>query len=88
MNNIHFLETEFNNNDLRINLEDSLHHYFDKFLEKGYTFSHIERFNDLDELNISTINDTKSMTYEYKIHKPMPCIQRRINIILAKYPHC
>ena len=82
MNNIHFLETEFNNNGLRINLEDSLHHYFDKFREKGYTFSHN------DELNISTINDTKSMTYEYKIHKPMPYIQRRINIILAKYPHC
>ena len=75
---IHFLETEFYDNDLRINLEDSLHHYFDEFPENGYIFSHI------DEMNISTINDTQYMTYEYYIHPPMPSIQRRLNIILAK----
>ena len=32
---IHFLQTEFYGNDLRINLEDSLHHYIDQFLERG-----------------------------------------------------
>ena len=31
---IHFLETQFYGNDLRINLEDSLHHHIDQFLEK------------------------------------------------------
>ena len=33
-NNIHFLETEFYDNDLRINLEDSLRHYINQFLTK------------------------------------------------------
>ena len=55
---IHFLETQFSGNDLRINLEGSLHHFINKFLEKEYTFSHI------DEMNISTNNDTQYMTSE------------------------
>ena len=62
---VHFIETEFYNNDLRINLEDSLHHYIDECFEKGRTFSRI------DEMNISTINDTQYMTYEYYIHQPI-----------------
>ena len=80
-NNLHFLETEFYSIDLRINLECSLHHYIDQFVENGYLFSHI------DEMNISTINDTQSMTHLYNIHEPMPPIQRRKNIILAENPH-
>ena len=75
---IHFLETEFYGNDLRINLEDSLQHYIGKILKNGHTFSHINK------MNISTINDRPYMTYEYYIHQPMPYIQRRINIIVAK----
>ena len=71
-NNIHFLEIQFYGKDVLINLEDSLHHYIDKLLEKGYKFSHI------NEMNISTINDTQYMTYEYYIHQPMPSIHRRI----------
>ena len=80
-NNFHFLETELYGNDLRMNLKDSLHQYDHKFLEKGYKFS------DNDEMNISTINVTQYITYEYYIHQPMLSIQRRINIILAKNPH-
>ena len=78
---VHFVETEFYNNDLRINLEDSLHHYNDEFFEKGNTFSRI------DEMNISTINDTQYMTDEYSIHQPMPSIKKRIDIFLAKCSH-
>ena len=37
-NKILFLETEFYGNDLRINLEDSLHQYIDKFLKKKVQF--------------------------------------------------
>ena len=82
MNNlsIQFLETNFHGNDLRINLEDSLHHYINPFLEKRYTFSHI------DEMNISTINNIHYMTHEYYIYQPIPYVQRRIIIILDKYP--
>ena len=80
-NNNHFLETEFYDNDLRINLGDSLHHYIDQFLEKGCIFSHI------DEMNISTINDTQYMTYEYFIHQPMQSIQRRTISNLKSQSH-
>ena len=66
---IDFLETEFYRNDLRINLEDSLHHYINNFLAKGYTFSHI------GEMNISTNNDTHHMTSEFSLHRPMPSFQ-------------
>ena len=35
-------------------------------------------------MNISTINDTQYMTYEHYVHQPMPSIQSRININVAK----
>ena len=38
-------------------------------------------------MSISTFNDTQYMTYEYYLQQPMPSIQTRINIILAKNPH-
>ena len=78
---IHFLETEFYRNDLRVNLEDSLHQYINQFLEKEYIFSHI------DEMNISTINDKRYMTYDHYIKSPMPAFEFKLNIILAGNPN-
>ena len=78
---IHFLETEFYNSDRQISLEESLHRYIDKFLEKGYIFSLI------DEFNISTIFDEKYMTYDYYSQHPMLAFELKLNMILAKNPH-
>ena len=38
-------------------------------------------------MNISTFKITQYMTHENFVHQPTPYVQRRINKILAKYPH-
>ena len=77
----HFLVTEFYRNDLRIILEYSLHRFIDKFLDKGYTFSHI------DEMNISAISDKMYMTYEYYLNHPKSMLEWKLNLIPARNPH-
>ena len=38
-------------------------------------------------MNISTINGKRYMTSDYYIQYPMPAIELKFNIILAKNPH-
>ena len=78
---INFLESVFNENSLQILLEESLLYLIDNFLQRGYIFSLI------DEMNVSTINDKRYMTYDYYIQHPMPAVKLKLNIILAKNPH-
>ena len=76
-----FLESKFHDNILKLNLEEFLLNHIDNFLEEGYIFSHI------DEMNISTTNDKTYMTYEYYIQHPMPAVELKLNMIIAKNPH-
>ena len=75
------IETGFYHNTLFINLKTFLLYPIESFIEKGHTFSHI------DDMNISTTNDKRYMTYEYYIQHPMPSIELKFNVNPAKNPH-
>ena len=76
-----YIETDFYHNTMFINLKRYLLYPIESFIEKGHEFSHI------DDMNISTINDKMYMTYDYYIQHPMPAIEMKLNIILAKNPN-
>ena len=73
--------THFYHNATFINLRRLLIHHNDNFIDMGYIFSHI------DEMNITTIDDRMYMTYTYYIQNPMPAVELKMNMILAKNPH-
>ena len=64
-----------------INFKRFLLDEIESFIKKGYFFSHI------DEMNISTDNDTMYMTYEKHIKRPVEAIELKLNMIIAKNPH-
>ena len=53
----------------------------DNFIEKGYIISQI------DEVDISTINDKMFLTYKYYVTRPMPAVELKLNMITSKNPH-
>ena len=64
-----------------MNLKRFLLYHNAVFIEKGQNFSHI------DEMNITTVNDKMYMSYKYYIQHPMPMVERRLNMVIAKSPH-
>ena len=74
------IETDFYHTNV-YKLRSYLLNKIDNFIEKGCIFSHI------DELNITTINDKMYMTYKYYIQNPMPAVELKLIMILAKNPH-
>ena len=77
------IKTDFYHNISFINLKKFLIYWIEHFLLRGCKFSHI------NEMNISTINDEKNMTYEHyiKLKQPMQAIKLKINMIIAINPH-
>ena len=75
------IETDFYHNTSLFNLKIYLLYEIDIFIESGYIFSQI------DEMNITTINDKMFMDYEYYIARPMPAVELKLNMIISKNPH-
>ena len=75
------IETVFYHKTTLMNLKKFLQYHIDDFIAKGELFSHI------DEMNITTVNDKMNMSYEYHIQHPMPVVERRLNMVIAKNPH-
>ena len=75
------IETVFQHNSMFMNLKRFFLYHIDIFIDKGYIFSHI------NEMNITSVIDKMYITYNYYITCPMPMVERRLNMIIAKNPH-
>ena len=76
------IETDFyHNTTLFMNLKTFLLYHIDDFIEKGQIFSHI------DEINITTVKYKMYTSYKNYIQHPMPMVERRLNMVIAKNPH-
>ena len=75
------IETDFYHNTTFMVLKRFLLYQIDDFIEKGQIFFHI------DEMNITTVNDKMYTSYKFYIQHPMPMVERRLNLVIAKNPH-
>ena len=54
--------------------------FIDYFISRGFEFLYI------NYIIFDSINDRCNMTYEYYIKQPMPALELRLNMIIAKNP--
>ena len=74
------IETNYYSNYAMQDIKSDLLCYIEYFIWKGFEFCHI------NYKSIDSINDRCNMTYEYYINQPMPALELRLNMIIAKNP--
>ena len=73
-------ETKYHINTDYVNLEGCLLFFINNCQSRGFNFSNI------NHIIIKTITCKRNMSYKHYINQPMPMLERRINMIIAKNP--
>ena len=74
------IEINYHYNTDYINIKNYLLFYIDSCESGGF------KFNNIIHMNINTISCKCNMSYKHYINQPMPAVERRINMIIAKNP--
>ena len=91
----YYIDCEFGiqiDNNYTANIETKYHYNMDYINIKNYLFyidsceSGGYKFNNIIHMNINTISYKCNMSYRHYINQPMPAVERRINMIIAKNP--
>ena len=83
---------QFDNN-YTANIEINYHYNTDYVNIKNYLIFYIDscesggfKFNNIIHMNINTISCKCNMSFKHFKNQPMPAVERRINMIIAKSP--
>ena len=90
----YYIDCEFGiqfDNNYTANIEIHYHYNTDYVNIKNYLLFFIDscesggfKFNNIIYMNINTISCKCNMSYKHYITQPMPAVERRINMIIAK----